>query len=255
MTDLSLKGKTAIVTGGSKGIGFAIAQAFATHGANVVIAARGQEALDAAQSNLAAPGDCVLALNADMANESDLVRIVEEAVATFGGVDVLVNNAGMGNAVPLVEETFEDFSRVMDVNLWAPIRLTQLCEPHMAKRGGGVIINIASNGGNKPVAGLGTYCLAKGALMLVSDQTALELGQDGIRCVSLSPGVVRTDLAAPIVGLINKYKLRVTPIGEIGEPDDIAGLALLIASPAGRFLSGTNLVIDGGELLAGPFFQ
>lgn len=249
-----LHGKTALITGGSKGIGRAIAWAFAGAGANVAISARDEAQLEATAAEMRAAGFQVLPITGDVGDDAHLARMAIETVQRFGGVDILVNNAATGDRREraIADYTREGVDRVLRVNLWAPIRLMQLCRPSMVARGGGVIINIASNAGNQAAAGLGIYSPSKAALMNASDTIGSELAADGIRCVSVSPGIIRTELASRIVKAVEEGGLTPNPLGRVGEPEEVAALVLYLASPAGSFATATNYVIDGGELKKGP---
>ncbi len=252
--DFSLEGKVALVTGGSKGIGRAIALTFAEHGADVALAARGVETLEQAAKEIEARGRRVLALPTDVSDESALEALVARTRDVLGGVDVLVNNAATGDqGGALADLTRPDFDRVLAVNLWAPIRLCQLCRPSMQERGGGTIINVASNEGIRPMAGLSIYSPSKAALISLTQMLAKEWAKDGIRALCIAPGLVRTELTAELVPAVEEKGIQINPLGVIGEPADIAALALVAASPAGRFLTATTLVVDGGEMSAGPF--
>ena len=249
-----LEGKVALITGGSKGIGKAIAHAFVEAGGRVAIAARDSDQVRTTAKELDQGRGRVLAIVGDVAEDDDLARMVAETETRFGGVDILVNNAATGDRREraLVDYTRQGVDRVLKVNVWAPIRLMQLCHPIMVRRGGGVIVNIASNAGNQAAAGLGIYSPSKAALMNLSDTMAAELAGDGIRCVSVSPGIIRTDLASRIVKAVEEGGLKPNPLGRVGEPEEVAALVLYLASPAGSFATATNYVIDGGELKKGP---
>jgi len=252
--DLSLAGKIAVITGGSKGIGRAIALTFAEHGAQVAIAARGVEALERTAKEIEERGVRAFAVPTDVADERALEALVARVSGELGGVDVLVNNAATGDqggALSKLKRT--EFDHVMAVNLWGPIRLCQLCRSSMRERGGGTIINVASNEGIRPMPGLGIYSPSKAALINLTTMLAKEWAKDGIRAVSLAPGLVRTELAAELVKAVEEQNVQINPLGVIGEPADIAAWALVAASPAGRFLTATTLVVDGGEMSAGPF--
>ena len=248
VVDFSLEGKVAIVTGGSKGIGRAIALAFAEYGADVAVCARGKEALETSRQEIEANGRRALAIPTDVSKEADLKRCCEETVRQLGGVDILVNNAAIGELSPIEKISQESFDKHMRVNLWAPLRLSQLCLDSMRKRGGGVIVNIASDESLRPSSGIGTYALTKIGLAHLSNLCAAEWGPDNIRTVCISPGLVRTELADEIVKFVQTNKDNVlNPLNNrIGEPEEIAGLALLIASPAGAYINGGNFVVDGG---------
>jgi len=254
MVNLSLEGKVAVVTGGSKGIGRAIALAFAEYGADVAIAARGAEALERTRKEIEELGHRALAVQTDVSSAGDLDRLYAEVCQALGGVDVLVNNAATGDeGRDLSGLTRDEFDRVLGVNLWAPIRLSQLCRPSMQERGGGTILNITSNEGIRPLPGLGIYSPSKAALINLTQMMAKEWVGDGIRALCIAPGLVRTELAAPLVKMVEEQGVKLNPMGEIGEPEDIASLALLLVSPAGRFATATTIVVDGGEMAAGPF--
>ncbi len=248
IVDLSLDGKIAVVTGGSKGIGRAIALAFAEHGADVAIAARGLEALTATQEEIEATGRRCLVVQADMASDADLERLYTETVATLGGVDILVNNAAMGAPSSLSKTDADTLLRVMRVNVWAPFHLSKLCRASMMERGGGVILNVVSNEALRPSIGIGVYAPSKAALMNLSVLCAKHWARDGIRVCSIAPGLIRTELAQSLVEAVESSGQYPNPQKRIGEPEEIAGLALLLASPAGSYATGTNLVFDGGEI-------
>jgi NAD(P)-dependent dehydrogenase (short-subunit alcohol dehydrogenase family) len=244
----SLKGKTALVTGGSKGIGRAIALAFAEHGASVAISARGAEALEHTRSEIERRGQRSLAVASDLSRPDDIERLQKEVSQSLGTVDVLVNNAGTGEAGGLATLPREQFDRVVDLNLWAPLRLAQLCYPGMRDAGGGVVINIASNDALKPEPGVGAYGASKAGLVNLTQQMAMEWAPDGIRVVCIAPGLVRTELAEPLVTHYESQGMELNMLRRVAEPEDIAGLALFLASDAGRFATAETWVIDGGEL-------
>ena len=248
IVNLSLDGKIAIVTGGSKGIGRAIALAFAEHGADVAIAARGLEALTTTHEEIEATGRRCLVVQADMASDADLERLYGETIATFGGVDILVNNAAMGAPSSLSKTDADTLLQVMRVNVWAPFQLSKLCRTSMMERGGGVILNVVSNEALRPSIGIGVYAPSKAALMNLSVLCAKHWARDGIRVCSIAPGLIRTELARSLVEAVESSGQYPNPQKRIGEPEEIAGLALLLASPAGSFATGTNLVFDGGEI-------
>ena len=247
--NLSLHGKVAVVTGGSKGIGRAIALAFAEYGADVAIAARGVEALDCTRKEIEEHGRGALAVQTDVANAPDLERLYAEVCEAFGGVDVLVNNAATGDeGRELAKLTRDEFDRVLSVNLWAAIRLSQLCRPSMQQRGGGTILNIVSNEAIRPLPGLGIYSPSKAALVNLTQMIAKEWAADGIRALCIAPGLVRTELAEPLVAYHESKGMELNMLRRVAEPDDIAGLALLLASDAGRFATAETWVLDGGEI-------
>ena len=250
--NFSLAGKVALITGGSKGIGRSIALAFAEHGADVAIVARGREALEAARRDIEATGRRCLALSADMAAEAEWARIVDETVSTFGGIDILVYGAATANLAPIVETTSEGWDTVMRVNLKGAFTVSKLCHPYMKGRGGGSVIHITSNECIRPSAGLGTYSISKGAMVTMTQLCAKEWASAKIRVNCIAPGLVRTELAEPLVKMVEQSGQYPNPLKRIGEPNEIAGIALYLASPAGAYATGQTFVIDGGELVYAP---
>ena len=254
--DFSVKGKVAIVTGGSKGIGRAIALALAEHGADVTISARGEDALASTQREIQALGRRCLTVSANMAEEADWKRLVDATIATFGGVDILVNGAAVDSGYGPAENTeSKRWDLVMTVNVKAPFMLSTLCLPSMRARGGGSIIHITSNEGLRPTYGMCAYAVSKGALVTLTQQNGKEWAPSGVRVNCIAPGLVRTEMAAPLVALFEKNGTFPNPLKRVGEPDDIAGLALFLASPAGRYATGQNFTVDGGELVLAPTDQ
>ena len=251
VVDLSLNGKVAIVTGGSKGIGRAIALTFAENGADVAIVARGIDALTKAQKEIEATGRKALAIQADVGADEELEKICRETCDRLGGVDILVNNVGAGGMPALSETGHEDFLRVMKINVWAPLRLFQLCREPMIERGGGVIINVVSNEGIRPSIGIGLYAASKAALINMSQLLAKEWARHGIRVSCIAPGLIRTELAQRLVTAVESSGHYPAAQGRIGEPEEIAGMALLLASPAGSYMTGETYVVDGGEMASG----
>ncbi|NNL86737.1 MAG: SDR family oxidoreductase [Myxococcales bacterium] len=252
--ELSLEGKTALITGGSKGIGRAIALTYAEYGADVALAARGAEALSRTAKEIEERGVRALPVPTDVSDGAALETLVSRVCDELGGVDILVNNAATGElGGSLMGVGRDEFDLIMNVNVWAPLRLCQLCRPSMQKRGGGSVINIVSNEGIRPMPKLGIYSPSKAALINLTQMMAKEWAKDGIRAVSIAPGLVRTELAADLVKSVEESGVQINPLGVIGEPADIAAMALVAASPAGRFLTATTLVVDGGEISAGPF--
>jgi NAD(P)-dependent dehydrogenase (short-subunit alcohol dehydrogenase family) len=248
IVSFSLEGRIALVTGGSKGIGRAIALAFAEHGSDVAIAARGAEALERTRREIEKRGRRALAVSVDLSRPQEIEQLQARVQQELGPVDVLVNNAGTGEAGGLATLPREQYDRVFDLNLWAPLRLAQLCYPGMQGRGGGVVINIASNDGLRPEPGVGAYGATKAALINLTQQMAMEWAPDGIRVVCIAPGLVRTELAAPLVAHYESQGMQINMLRRVAEPEEIAGLALFLASDAGRFATAETFVLDGGEL-------
>ena len=234
-----LKGKTAIVTGAGRGIGHAIAQAFASEGAQVLATGRGADS---------SHGDDVEWHRLEVSSEEDWQRVVAHAESAYGGVDVLVNNAGIITYDLPHEVTLEDWSRVVAVNqtgTWLGMREVV---PGMLRRGGGSIINVSSIWGNAAVAGAHAYHATKGAVRNMSKSAAITYAKDGIRVNSLHPGFIVTPLTDAQDPSINEYVVGQTPMARAGRPEEIAQGAVFLASDESSFMTGAELVIDGGYL-------
>ncbi len=250
-TLFSLAGKTALITGASRGIGLAIARMYARAGAHVILNARKAEVLEAAVDSITAEGWQAkgLAMNAGKADESS--RLIEAAVALFGGLDILVNNAAANPIYGPVElATPEIFAKIMNVNLQAPFELAKAVRPHLQARGGGSIINMSSIGGRNPEPGLGIYSVSKAALLSLTQVLAKEWGADGITVNAICPGLIKTDFSAALWSndRTMQHMLQQQPIQRIGEGEDIAAIALYLASDAARFTTGATFTVDGGYL-------
>lgn len=250
MTKGSLVGRTAIVTGASRGIGLAAASALHDAGAHVVLTSRTEEAAVVAAASV---GERAVGIGAHATDEAAARACVERTMELFGSVDILVNNAGTNPAFgPLIEQDHQRFTKTMDVNLWAPLLWTQLVVAASMAEHGGTIVNTASLGGLAVGPDLGVYHTSKAALLHMTRHLAVELGP-GIRVNSVAPGVVRTRLAEALWKDHEDAVADRTPLGRIGEPGDIGSAILFLASDASSWITGETLVIDGGQLHgAGP---
>ncbi|CAM4269373.1 3-oxoacyl-[acyl-carrier-protein] reductase FabG [Mycobacterium basiliense] len=246
MTSLDLTGRTAIITGASRGIGLAIAQRLADAGANVVLTARTQEAAQAAASEV---GDRALGVGAHAVDEDAARDCVDLALERFGGVDILINNAGTNPAFgPLIEQDHARFTKIFDVNLWAPLMWTSLVVKAWMGQHGGVVINTASIGGMHQAPAMGMYNATKAALIHVTKQLALELSPK-VRVNAICPGVVRTRLAEALWKDHEDPLAATIALGRIGEPVDVADAVAFLVSDAASWMTGETMVIDGGLLL------
>lgn len=239
---MRLAGKRAIVTGGARGQGAAEARAFVAEGATVLIG----DVLDDEGRALAAElGDAATYLHLDVTSTEDWAA----AVATLGGVDVLVNNAGIyrrASDVLAIDEAL--FRQVMEINLMGAFHGIRACAPVMIERGGGSIINVASIAGLASVPGSPAYIASKFALRGLTRSTAVDLGPRGVRCNSICPGMIRTAMTTDALAGREEALAVNLPVRRIGEPDDVAALAVFLASDESRFVNGADHVIDGGAL-------
>jgi NAD(P)-dependent dehydrogenase (short-subunit alcohol dehydrogenase family) len=244
-----LTGKVAIVTGSTKGIGLAIATRMAEHGATVVISSRKANVCEAVAAGIQAAGGKAVVIPCHIGRKEELQNLVDQTVAQCGGIDILVENAGVNPYLgPAAEMPDEAFDRVMGLNVRSNVWLANMALPHIAQRGGGSVIIISSIGGLRGSAQLGAYGLSKAADMQLARNIAVEWGPKNIRANAIAPGLVRTDFARALWENPTLYRKRTkdTPLQRIGEPDEIAGAAVFLASAAGSFTTGQTLVIDGG---------
>lgn len=242
----ALTGRTAIVTGASRGIGLAIAQQLAADGANVVVTSRKQDSADAAAAQV---GPHAVGVAAHAVQEDQARRCVELTLEKFGSIDILVNNAGTNPAFgPLIEQDHNRFAKVFDVNLWAPLLWTSLAVKAWMGEHGGAVVNTASIGGLGYEANLGLYNTTKAALIHVTKQLALELSPR-VRVNAICPGVVRTRLAEALWKEHEQAVADATALGRIGEPVDVAGAVAFLVSDAASWITGEAMVIDGGQIL------
>ncbi|MBU2509992.1 SDR family oxidoreductase [bacterium] len=242
----SLKGKTALITGGSKGIGRAIALAFADAGADIAITARGVEDLQKVKYEVKTKGQRCFAIGADLSVDGEIEKVYEQVKSELSDVDILVNNAGTGYFVALSDLKYTQFNDVIKLNTWAALHLSQLCYPDMKQKGKGVIINIASTGGIKPDIFVGAYSASKSALIMLTKQMACEWGGEGIRSVAICPGLIRTEMAADLVAHREAHGFQ-NLVNRVGEPEEIAAMALMLASEAGSYCQGAVYMVDGGS--------
>lgn len=254
MDRFSLKGKTAIVTGSSRGIGRAIAVAYARAGARVVVTSRKLDACNAVVEQLRGEGLEAMAIACNISGKEQVAALVDQTEKAYGPVDVLVCNAAVNPYYgPMSGITDEAFSKVMDVNIRSNLWLVNRVAPGMAERGGGSIVIISSIAGLTGSRVLGAYAISKAADMQLARNLALEWGKQGVRTNCIAPGLIKTDFAKALWDNPQTLAaaLASSPLNAIGDPEDIAGAALLLGSDAGRFITGTTIVIDGGATIGG----
>jgi NAD(P)-dependent dehydrogenase (short-subunit alcohol dehydrogenase family) len=243
--------KVAIVTGAGSGIGAAIARTFAREGAKVTITGRRKEPLDAVADGIAAAGGHALAVSGSVTDEADVQRAVQATLATFGRIDVLVNNAGsMLHAGPLHETSDDVWDGVMDVFLKGVFRFSRAVIPHMQRQGGGSIVNIGSVLGLKAALAFPVhpYAVAKAGVAMLTKTIAVHYAKDGIRCNCVAPALTETPLIESRLkdAAVRKTMEAQYPLGRLGRPDDIAQAVLYLASDDAAWTTGTIVTVDGG---------
>lgn len=250
MKEFSLEGKVAVVIGASRGIGRAIALRFAQAGARVVVSSRKLEGVQAVADEIQAAGGEALALQAHVGRWDDLTALVARTVETFGRLDVAVNNAATNpHFGPLLAADEGQVDKTLDVNLKGVWRGCKAVAPQMEKQGGGKIINIASVAGLRPGTGMGLYSISKAGVIMLTQVLAVELGPANIQVNAIAPGVIKTRFSQVLwqTPEIAEPALRTLPAGRFGEPEDVASLALYLASPASDYVTGAVFVVDGGR--------
>jgi NAD(P)-dependent dehydrogenase (short-subunit alcohol dehydrogenase family) len=253
MDTFSLAGKVAIVTGASRGIGEAIARTFAQAGAKVVLASRKADSLSAVAEAITAAGGTATAIATHMGDTAAITALVQRATETYGGVDVVVNNAATNpHFGPLLTSEESMWDKTLEVNLRGYYRLSAAAVPALAARGGGKIVNIASVAGLAPQPGMGLYGITKAAVIMLTQTLAVELAPQNIQVNAIAPGFIKTQFSRAIWEneAISAQVLAHTPAKRMGTTDEIAALALYLASPASNFTTGQTIVADGGQLLA-----
>lgn len=246
-----LSGKTAVITGASKGIGAGIAKAFAKEGANIVVNyARAKEDAEKVSADIERSGGKVITVQADVSKQSDVDKLFAETTKAFGKVDILVNNAGVYEFAPIEQVTEASYRRQFDLNVLGTLLSTQAAIKAM--NGGGSIINLSSVVALTPPPTGSVYSATKGAVDVITRSLAQELGPRNIRVNSLSPGLVETEgtkAAGTSEGEFKNYAVSRTPLGRVGEPEDIAKVAVFLASDDSAWMTGEVLPVGGGARL------
>jgi NAD(P)-dependent dehydrogenase (short-subunit alcohol dehydrogenase family) len=251
---VDLSGRVAIVTGASRGIGRAIALAFAKAGARVALASRKLEGLEEVAREIEEGGGNALAVATHVGQEDAVGALVDRTVEAFGGIDILVNNAGTNpHFGPVLTATTAQWDKILEVNLRSAFLLIQRALPHLEARGGGKIINMASVAGLHPSLGMGIYGISKAGLIMLTRVLARELGPQHIQVNAIAPGVIKTRLSSALWESpdLAEALTRSTPLGRLGDVDDVVGAALYLASSLSDYVTGEVLVVDGGMSLVG----
>ena len=254
MSLFDLSGKVALITGSSRGIGKAIAEQMAKHGARVVISSRKADSCAATAAEITAAGGSAFAHACTVGHKEDLQRLVDATIARWGQIDILVCNAATNPTFgPSISTPDEAFEKVMQTNLYSNVWLCNMTLPAMAQRRDGAVIIVSSVGGLIGSSLLGAYCISKAADMQLARNLAVEWGPHNIRVNCIAPGVIRTHFsralwADPARG---EAVARSYPLRRLGEPEDVAGVAVLLGSRAGNFITGQTIVVDGGGTISG----
>jgi NAD(P)-dependent dehydrogenase (short-subunit alcohol dehydrogenase family) len=254
MNTFDLSGKVAVVTGSSRGIGRSIAEHLAAAGARVVISSRKAPACEEVAAAIRKSGGEAMAVAANIGEKAQLENLVAQTRRTCGRIDVLICNAASNPYYgPMSDLPDDAFNKILQNNIVSNHWLANLVLPEMAQRKDGVVIIVSSIGGLKGSSALGAYAISKAADMQLARNLAVEWGRHNIRVNCIAPGLVRTDFARALwenPEILRRYE-SMTPLGRIGEPDDIGGIAVFLASGAAAFVTGQTIVADGGVTIAG----
>ena len=246
---LDLTNKTAIVSGGSKGIGKAIAMKLAQAGANVVICSRKKENLDSAVNEAESNGLTLIPIECNTSNNESIQSVVDHTLEKFNGVDILVNNAAANPYYgPILNSEDSHWDKIFDVNVKGYFNFAKACSETMIANNSGKIINVASIAAKTPLEGLGVYNISKAAVVMLTKVLAKELGEHNINVNTLAPGLIKTDFSKALWENEDTYNkiVKSIPQGKMGSPDDISGMALYLASEASDFVTGSIFTVDGG---------
>ncbi|MCP4420485.1 MAG: glucose 1-dehydrogenase [Chloroflexi bacterium] len=251
-----LTGKVALITGASRGIGQTIAEVYAAAGARVVLASRKQAALDEVAEIIRSNGGDALPVAVHTGDDGAVTALLAQITEEYGGVDIVVNNAATNpHFGPLITAEESHWDKILDVNVKGYFRVAKASVSSMKSRGGGKIINIASIAGLTPLPGMGVYCVSKAAVLMLTQVLAAELAGDNIQVNAIAPGFIKTKFSSAIWGnpQLNKMVMKAIPQRRMGEPEELTGMALYLASPASSFTTGATMLIDGGQFIGDSF--
>lgn len=253
-TARELDGRIALITGGSSGIGREIALTFAKAGAKIAITGRRWAPLEETVAAVEALGGEALALPGDVRDEAHAAEAVAKTVEAFGGLTILVNNAGVIGAGPIEETSTEEWDRLIDIDLKGPFLFARAAIPHLKGTPGAAVVNVSSVAGTRPYPNLAPYCVAKAGLDRFTECLALEMAPHGVRVNAINPGVVKTNLhlasdAVPDYDAFLARSEETHPLGFYGAPQDAADLVLFLASDRSRWITGGLIPLDGGRAL------
>ena len=243
---MRLKDKVAIITGAANGMGAAEAKLFAKEGAKVVATDLDEKNLAVLAEEIKTAGGEVLTVKQDVTSEAEWQALISKTIDTYGKLDILVNNAGIAINKNFSNMEMSEWNKVMDVNLNGCVLGMKYCIPEMQKNGSGSVVNISSIGGLVGMAGSSPYTAAKGALRALTKSAAVEYGKDKVRVNSVHPGIIKTPMVADTMEAAMPFYETYTQLPYMGEPDDVAYGVLYLASDEARFMTGSELVIDGG---------
>lgn len=258
-TDKKLHGKVAIITGGGTGIGAAVTKRFVEDGARICIVNRRESVLDEVMRSL--PAGTVIKCPADVSVAGDVQRIVDAALSFGAGIDVLVNSAAMGSEGSVAAADLAEWRKTFEVNVMGPLMLMRAVIPHMSRKGGGSIVNISSLASLRVIPQASAYCTSKAALNALSQQAAVDLGQDGIRCNVICPGFVFTEMAEsgplarvarPDMATFMKSVFEDVPSRKPAVPEEVAGICSFLASDDASYITGVVIPVDGGTSVLDP---
>jgi NAD(P)-dependent dehydrogenase (short-subunit alcohol dehydrogenase family) len=249
VTEQTLRGRTAIVTGAGRGIGRAAALALAAAGADVALAARSKDQLERVAGEVEELGRRALVVPTDVTDREAVERLVTRTVEELGGLDVLVNNSGIVDSTPLLEQDPDQWDRVFDTNVRGTYLATRASGEHLVGQGSGKVVNVASNFAFKGVPGHAAYCASKAAVVSFTRTMAVEWARHNVQVNALAPGYVATDLNAELRADEDAQAkiLRSVPARRMGEPEEMAPWIVLLAGPASDFMTGETVVVDGGQ--------